>query len=92
MIDYPECDKLNALREPAHVLSEFLEFLGQDGLRLCRLEDTGRIRWDAPVEEYFGTHESSQDLIYRFLGIDSNKLELERRAMLAVLQQHSAEL
>jgi hypothetical protein len=86
MTSYPECDRLNAVSSEVSTLSEFLEWIQSDGLVLCRLDDTGKICMDANVFEYFATHESAQDLIYRFFAIDPGKLDRERRAILDELR------
>lgn len=86
MSDYPESERLHKLIDGVHQIHEFLEWTRSEGLVLCRIQDTGRIRFDAPVEEYFPSYESMQDLIYRFFGIDDAKLERERRAMLEALR------
>lgn len=86
MSDYPESERLHKVSGDVSTLHEFLEWTRSEGLILCRLQDTGRIRFDAPVEEYFPSYESMQDLIYRFFEIDDDKLERERRAMLEELR------
>jgi hypothetical protein len=85
-VRYPECDKLHRVSGDVSTLHEFLEWLAENGLQVCSLEETGKFDCDGPVEHYFPIREQREALVQRFFSIDPAKLESERRAMLAALQ------
>lgn len=72
---YPECEKLAALRNERSTICDFLEWLGERGMFLCRYENDSQLPW--PISA------SADELAMKYLGIDPVKLEQERRAMLA---------
>lgn len=72
--EYPECEKLGELSVERQAISEFLEYLSANGIRLCRSTDE-HPRW-YPIST------SDDALFMQCYGIDENKLEAERRAML----------
>jgi hypothetical protein len=88
-IDTPECDRLLAVREKSQVIGEFLDWLREkgwviatghahddtcyiDGKRFC-----GAVEGDL-VRVLFNT----EKLLAEFFGIDLEKVERERRALL----------
>ena len=75
----PECEKLSSDSDERRTFSEFFEWLESQGMFLCQYEEDSHLPW--PVNG------SNDRLIYKFLEIDQDKLEQERRAMLAVLRE-----
>lgn len=90
MVATPECDRLNKISSDVSMLFEFFEWAQSQGLSLCTLEDSGKVSCGHPVFHYFPVCNSIQDIIYRFFEIDGNKLERERRALLAELQAYQS--
>lgn len=76
--EYPECEKLASLRYERSTLSDFFEWLGNQGMFLHRYEGDSDRPW--PITT------STDRLIMQFLEIDEDRLEQERRAMLAGLR------
>lgn len=37
-MEYPECEKMKAASEDSQVIGEFLEWLGQQGIQLCKYQ------------------------------------------------------
>ena len=70
---YPESDKVAAVSKESQACGEFLDWLKQEKkLELCEREGG----------EWLPTFCPTQRLLEEFFGIDPNKLEAERRAML----------
>ena len=75
MSSYPECEKL-AASQHRH-LADFVNWLADNGYGIGHYDD-GAL-------QHLGC--GSYELILQYLEIDPRKLEEERRAMLAALQQ-----
>lgn len=82
-IPTPECDKLAAAANQRDILIEFLGWLETQKIQLGR--------YGVSVIEYCMTPiaDSHDALILAFLGIDYQKLETERRALLDNLQKEN---
>lgn len=80
MIDrskYPALANLDDLHAQKLTVSDFLEWLCEQRIDLCSIiPGTGHDRW-APITE------GAEALTARYLGLDLNAIERERRAMLA---------
>ena len=77
---YPEHEKLKEIQERSQAICEFIEWLGSgeagkngEYLEICRLDGVH-------PESYF---EKKEGLVARFFDIDLEKLEKEKRQMLA---------
>lgn len=81
MTEYPECEKLSAVSNERSTLDDFFEWLGSRGMFLCQYVDGSQRPW--PVTA------SNTTLIMQFLEIDKDKLDQERRAMIAELHKQS---
>jgi hypothetical protein len=79
MKTYPECEKLLAVKDKSQLVGEFLEWASGKNMVLCA-------RPKGDDEEYYPVMQSWEKLLADFFGIDLNKVESERRAMLADLQ------
>mgnify|MGYP001348870273 CR=1 FL=1 len=79
----PECDRWAEVSEQGNVLLDFLQYLKERGLTLCREAET----WQG------GFHPAGipdVKLIYRYFDIDPEQLEDERQAMLKFLRTRNA--
>jgi hypothetical protein len=75
----PEIDKLNSEAMRHRITGEFIEWLSDNDFTICeRVQNTG---WGTST--YVPTPMSLEQLLARYLEIDLNKVEDERRAYLA---------
>jgi hypothetical protein len=72
--DTPELDRMLAARGQSQPAGEFLDWLHNLGYRLCT--------WDPDAEEFVPSIPDIERLLGRWLGIDPQKCETERRAVL----------
>jgi hypothetical protein len=91
---YPEHEKQQAVREKSQVCGEFVEWLQQRGIHLAEWTTYTYTRSDLGGKEHEGTRQemaltrqSLQDLLGKFFGIDPQKLEAEKREMLAAVRE-----
>ena len=98
---YPECDKIVAAHDKSQVIGEFLDWLKSRGIRLGQWKPTpselvlnrmtGK-RIPADDEETFVEYFTSKEkILAEFFGIDLNKVEEERRAMLESIRKKKLE-
>jgi hypothetical protein len=86
----PELDKMKAVQDKSQAIGEFLEHLGEKGLVICCYasrqdeEKTGYEEGDL-----IPLHNSIEKNLADYFGIDLNKVEQERRALLDELRQSS---
>jgi len=87
----PELDKLRAIQDKSQTMGEFLDSLSNQGLYLCekapdsygmRTVDEMGDEWDS----YIPTMIPVEKLLAGFFGIDLQKVEDEKRAILASIQ------
>lgn len=76
--EYPECEKLAEKAKESAVISNFLEWLEENDISLVR-------DWEGYQGVGVTTSEYNQ-LLARYYDIDLNKVEDERRDILASLQ------
>ena len=96
MAEYPEHEKLHALKDKRDVAQEFLDWLLDDrNLRLCRRhehddrcydDDDGSLEWGYRDGELLEVVQSRGRYMADFLDVDSDKLEAEKRAMLDAMR------
>lgn len=79
--EYPQHDKLHAVKLESQAQGAFVEWLQARGIFLCK--STGELGDWHPV------YESVTQLLAEYHGIDLAKLEKEKRAMLADFQRQS---
>lgn len=80
---YPECEKLRALHPERMALLAFIEWLHQD--------KKWTIAQPLPSgERYMPVLQQAEAIVFEYLGVDTKKLEEERRAMLSALQERTA--
>lgn len=75
---YPEHEKLKAKQSESSILSEFIDFMSEQGWELAEFDDT--------TERLFPIRQRPDEIIGLFLEIDPKKLESEKRAMLAEIR------
>jgi len=74
MGEYPECEKWAATREERLLISRFLDWLWEHSeARLAQYHG----------EKLVACNESLDSLLAGFFGVDMDKLELERQALLS---------
>ena len=77
MSDYPEHDKLHAIADQTQAIGEFMEWLEGKGIFLARYVKGSN----------FPRHvHGIRDLLAEWAGIDQDKLETEKRQMLAAIR------
>lgn len=80
----PELDKMAAAIPAARVVGEFYDWLATEGIVLCS--------YVAPSAEnghegsYYPVHIPAEELLRRWKGIDSDKIEQERQALMEYLR------
>ena len=80
---YPEHEKLKARQRDVGLLSEFIDFLAEQGWELAQFNDKDERLW--PI------HKRPEEIIGLFLEVDPKKLEQEKQAMLAEIRKLNAE-
>lgn len=74
MSDYPEHDKLTAVKDQTEAIHDFLEWCAMRGaIQLCEFDERSDHFW--PID-------SDDNLLAEWAGIDLKKLEAEKRQML----------
>lgn len=77
---YPECEKLAKVEEKSQAIGEFLSWLSsKKEIELCKERDDGKC-------SLYVARFDKQALLAEFFAIDMEKVEEERREMLASLQ------
>lgn len=92
--EYPEHDKLKAISEYSQQIGAFLEWMKSDGIRLSRphvhTRDCDNNWCDYDMAQLVHDNESIQDRLARYFEIDQNKLDHEKREMLAAIRMEHA--
>lgn len=86
-IEYPEHEKLHKIKDQSQICGEFIDWLESEGYVLAKWRE---------VETIFGKDSTLElsykpvvDLLAEFFEIDQDKIESEKRAMLARLRSES---
>ncbi len=79
MAEYPEHEKMRAVKKRSQIIGEFLEELSGIGLTLCESTDHFECPWTP-------TGKSTQQVLAQYFKIDLDKIEKEKRAMLDELR------
>ena len=77
MSDYPEHEKLEKIAATSQAIGEFLEWLEEQGVVLCRF---------GGFDMAYPCRESKETLLAQHFQINLAKLEAEKRAMIATLR------
>lgn len=86
----PECDKMLAVSGTSQKIGEFLEWLGQHGYEICTLQEVPGYR----DEMFVPVHQSINQWLANYYGIDLKKIEEEKEALLEFVRNplHKKEL
>lgn len=77
--EYPEHEKLEAVKDMSQAIGEFLDFgLPSMGIHLCEV--------DEETDRWFPVHRSIQSILAEYFGTDQNRLDEEKRAMLEAMR------
>jgi len=80
----PECEKMAAVQEKSRELTNFVDWLREQGYAICE----ERIYEDSyPKERWVAIKKSFEQLFADYFGIDLKKVEEERRALLAEIRE-----
>lgn len=78
---YPECEKMAAIRDKSQVIGEFLEWAEEtQDFCMCMYSGYGH--------EYIPINMTKEILLAKFFNIDLNKVEKERRQILDRIRKH----
>jgi Ni,Fe-hydrogenase III component G len=78
--EYPESEKLSRISLERQVIDDFVEWLGQQNIRLCSIPAAYEHTW-MPISRQVDS------LVMEMWGIDPVKLEQERREMLRKMRE-----
>lgn len=82
MVETPMLDKLAAENHRTENAHEFLEWVGDKDIKLCR--------WDDDRGRWIGLSEwSIRDLMAEFIGIDLAQVEREKEALLESIREQN---
>lgn len=80
MSDYPEHEKMHEVADESQAIGEFIEF---SPYRLCE--------WNERHQEFIPVSKPINEILADYFEIDLNKIETEKRAMLAEMRElHNA--
>lgn len=78
---YPECEKMAAVKDQSQIISEFLEWMQHEQkLIICVYSDYSR--------KYIPVDTTFEKLLAKFFEIDLDKIEEEQRYMLDEIRNH----
>ena len=77
-MEYPEHEKLAKIKDESQSIGEFLSWLRQDRW-ICELDEV--------KDQFYPTRESIESLLAEYFGINQDKLEQEKRQILAELRK-----
>jgi len=85
MSDYPEHDKLSAVKDESQAIGGFLDWLkNKRGLTLCETIET------PDLDQFYPDYTSINELLAEYFDIDLKVIEQEKRAMLDVMRAANA--
>lgn len=73
-VAYPEHEKITAIKEQSQAIGTFLEWLGNQGLELCR--------YNMAEDQYLPDYMGIEKRLSQFFDVDLNRLEEEKKIML----------
>jgi hypothetical protein len=87
---YPEHEKIVALKGDNTKIGDFLTWLDEQGVRLCKLEeddeDEAANRRRARARDYVPWNQSIEKILAAYFEIDQAKLDAEKQAMYNALR------
>ena len=73
---YPECEKLAKIAPESQKIGEFLDWLRNQGIHLCKWEETHCSAGDP--EDLVEIREPRENLLAKYFEVDLDKVEEER--------------
>lgn len=92
MSKYPEHDRLDKVKDESQAIGEFLDHMAEEGKVISEYVRQGDVDPDAlfPNHEFLRPdHIGIQDRLAAYFGIDQDRIEAEKRAMLDDLRETS---
>lgn len=74
-----ECKKMEIFRYQSLALTEFVDWIEEQGMRICEIPEVGHM-------PYMPIGETNEKLFARFLDIDMDKLEEEKQNILKIIK------
>ena len=87
-IETPECDKALKHRDESLFLSNFVDWLEENGYAVCTLEATPGY----PSDQWIPHRKPFGEIFADYYGIDSNAMEKEKLAILQALRENNKPL
>ena len=89
---YPEHEKLAITKHKSQGIGEFLDWLrSEKRITLCRWEESTLAsvddEWEGDPAGYYPAGTTTQALLAEYFDVDQDRLEQEKRAMLAKLRE-----
>lgn len=78
-MEYPECEKMSAVLDKSLELTNFVDWLQEQGYAIC---EKGIYKDSYPQEQWVPIKKNFEQLFADYFGIDLDKVEEERRALL----------
>jgi len=76
LVNPTECDKMLAVKEQSEILSNFVDWLNEKQIILCKYDETDK------TDELFPIHNGYEKLFAEFFDIDLNKVGKEKQQIL----------
>jgi len=80
-IPTPELDKIGAIKEQSQTIGEFLDWLSEEGFTICE--------WDEDRQEFLTHHQSIEERLGDYFGIDVEEAARERQRILDAIQSQT---
>ena len=81
MTEYPEHDKLHAIKHESQAVGAFLEWIRDKGIEFCLFDDR--------IEEYVPFRDSVEKILASYFEIDRTALENEKLAMIEACRREN---
>lgn len=85
--EYPEHEKLRAVKDKAQAIGTFIEWLSSEGLVLARWHQHDEICHNCDRDDLVPDRASIEQLLARYFEIDLLKLDDEKRDMIEELRK-----
>ena len=74
---FPQLSKMHTVQDQSHSIGDFIEWLSENGMAICTLQEGLR------GTNFYPVADSLETLLSKYFEIDLNAVERERRAVLA---------
>jgi hypothetical protein len=89
MSQYPEHDKLQTVSDKSQVIGEFIEWLTSEKIELCKWQESRNDEHAFTPSGFYTWLASTEEILAKYFNINTQKLETEKRQMLAELQKQA---